>query len=339
MLKKFSLINNLKNTDQNFLQNDKASIVLNNSPISDERRVLFEAHNEKFMPVLDEMVSSKIATDTKNTLLNCCFPTHIREANVKIFNDTVSNSDILTNSFEKWTKIQAKLPIYDCNMFKHKIKSNSELFLECRKISAKHVDNILGIPDFNEIIVRCANYFQKLLSEVDLNFLLKLTIHNEKLALALLFPYIYTTLGIRLGTLILYCMHGSANFIKFLTIVVQKISTKTLEVGVPFITINSGKAFRFIGITGSVITLFKYSFILGASNSALIKSTPGLYTGFSGSFGLMFSEFRTVGSSFAYEIAKTASTITSAAFAGLIEPKTDIIKGLIDNIIKSVRKG
>ena len=337
MLKKFSLINNLKNTDQNLLQNDKTSIVLNNSSALDERRVLFEAHNEKFMPVLDEIVSSKIGTETRNTLLNCCFPTQIREANAKIFNDTVSNSDISTNSFEKWTEIQAKLPVYNCDVFKHKIKSNSELFLECQRVSVKHIDDISGIPDFNEIVVRCANYFQRLLSEVDLNFLLKLTIHNEKFALALLFPYVYTTLGIRLGTLILYCMHGGANFIKFMTIVVQKISTKTLEVA--FITINSGKAFRFIGITGSVITLFKYSFILGASNSALIKSTPGLYTGFSGSFGLIFSEFRTLGSTFAYEIAKTASTITSAAFAGLIEPKTDIIKGLIDNIIKSVRKG
>jgi hypothetical protein len=188
---------------------------------------------------------------------------------------------------------------------------------------------------FLESVHYVADFIEKTLNVYDMSVLLEYCITNEKFVFLLFWPYLFKPLKKLLWSY-LYPVFSltSGSFTFFLKQVGLKIGNiikhkSALLHG--FYNLKVSRSVKFTigsgGISGLLIFYNKYFL---KDNTTLIP----LYGGLTGLLGHCTSSFRFQGSKLIFEVTKTLSTFTNAALAGFIEPKQDVVKQIMRNILK-----
>lgn len=89
--------------------------------------------------------------------------------------------------------------------------------------------------------------------------------------------------------------------------------------------IRSIRKVAFIGLASASLSLAMFS---NYSTRTQGISVFSLHTGFSGDTGAALDFTREIGGKIVFELAKTLSVLTNAAFIGFMEPKQNLVKHL-----------
>jgi len=295
----------------------------------------FSDHIANYKPVMDELISLQ---DT--AVLDYQY---LRDLNNKKrlgllsinnfvwnFNGT-SNTEAISPVFS----VLRRLPPVDyieisTSLRTTKLNNVSTYFSD---ILSKCKDQVISsYPEYSEFIVRITDFLNNNLTINQINEIVNFTHFNEKIIVLLVYPYFFKPLGSRIWAYFMPIIHKTGNMLLVLKDSILRLSCLVKpKIYSLCSTISVKRVIKFVGFSGTSL-LAMYSGYLKYSNTtgALISvARPLLYEGMSGAAGHNLSIFRTEMSKVIYDLSRTASTLSGAAIAGLLEPKSKVVQELI----------
>jgi hypothetical protein len=186
--------------------------------------------------------------------------------------------------------------------------------------------------EYLRLVAKSANSLFERISQSDIIFLSKLSEIQSKLIMIVLFPVLFQPLKLRLwGILYVMTLKYSKTAVVFLNDIVKNVCSRgILAVKTAYLNYSPTVTTKFIGF--SSLTSFAFYRTMLFSTKSYMKSIP-LYTGLPGLAGQLMGSLRLEGSKVIYEVAKTASTFSNAAVAGLLEPKQEAMRKVVKEIM------
>lgn len=182
---------------------------------------------------------------------------------------------------------------------------------------------------FLEVVHCFGSSVNEILTSIDFTHIINLCKTNEKFVFIMLYPYFIRPVGKIVWTTLLphfHFVHGSFTFF------MQKVSDlfkKGTNLSHTYRTMTVKRqtklAIEFSSV--GILALFNNLFVTKTAQGLI--SNKQLYKGLSGTLRTGMSLLRLEGSKVIFEIAKTFSTFSNAAIAGVLDPKQEVIPRLI----------